>query len=58
MAFRYTTPRRDPPSQPQWVAEQHGGDHQQARNVLGMMPHPEQASERLMGSGDGSSSGD
>ena len=55
VAFRYAAP--DGSLSPEWnpngSAEAIAGILNEGRNVLGMMPHPERASEPLMGSSDG-----
>lgn len=54
VAFRYTEGATDAPHNPNGsmhdIAGLYGGP---ARNVLGLMPHPERASEPVLGSADG-----
>ena len=56
IAFRYCEPdgRITPESNPNGSIENIAGILNEGRNVLGMMPHPERASEELMGGTDGS----
>lgn len=55
IAFRYVNPKGEP--DPAWnfngSLEAIAGILSEGRNVLGMMPHPERASEALLGSEDG-----
>jgi phosphoribosylformylglycinamidine synthase I len=55
VAFRYASPSGSP--DPAWNVngslDAIAGILNEGRNVLGMMPHPERASERLLGSADG-----
>ncbi len=55
VAFRYCTPdgRVTPEANPNGSLEHIAGILSERRNVLGMMPHPERASEALMGGEDG-----
>jgi phosphoribosylformylglycinamidine synthase len=55
VAFRYTTPEGVVTSEanPNGSLNNIAGIVNERGNVLGMMPHPERASERLMGSEDG-----
>ncbi len=55
IAFRYTTPSGEitRASNPNGSLENIAGVLSEGRNVLGMMPHPDRASERLLGSADG-----
>jgi phosphoribosylformylglycinamidine synthase len=55
VAFRYCTPAGDvtPDANPNGAIENIAGIISEGRNVLGMMPHPERASEALMGGEDG-----
>ena len=55
IAFRYTGPdgREDPAANPNGSVANIGGICNAARNVLGLMPHPERASEAELGSTDG-----
>jgi phosphoribosylformylglycinamidine synthase I len=55
VAFRYCTPdgRLTPEANPNGALENIAGIVNERRNVLGMMPHPERASEALMGGEDG-----
>jgi phosphoribosylformylglycinamidine synthase len=55
VAFRYTTPEGEPTPEanPNGAVENIAGILNERRNVLGMMPHPERASEALMGGEDG-----
>jgi phosphoribosylformylglycinamidine synthase len=54
VAFRYVEGVTDPPANPNGslhdIAGLYGGPR---RNVLGLMPHPERASEPLLGNADG-----
>ena len=38
---------------PEWVAAAIAGLCNEARNVVGLMPHPERACESMLGSADG-----
>jgi phosphoribosylformylglycinamidine synthase len=55
VAFRYCTPEGivTPEGNPNGSLENIAGILNEERNVLGMMPHPERASEALMGGTDG-----
>ena len=55
VVFRYCTPAGDvlPAANPNGAVENIAGILNERRNVLGMMPHPERASEALMGGEDG-----
>ncbi len=55
IAFRYCTPEGDITAEanPNGAADNIAGILNEGRNVLGMMPHPERASEALMGGDDG-----
>ena len=55
VAFRYTTAEGDATAaaNPNGSADNIAGILNEGRNVLGMMPHPERASEALMGGEDG-----
>jgi len=55
VVFRYTTPEGviTPEANPNGSLNNIAGIINQRGNVLGMMPHPERASERLMGGEDG-----
>jgi phosphoribosylformylglycinamidine synthase subunit PurQ / glutaminase len=55
IAFRYATPQGalDPDANPNGSAHHVAGILNEARNVLGMMPHPERAVEAALGSTDG-----
>jgi phosphoribosylformylglycinamidine synthase I len=55
VVFRYCTPdgRVVPEGNPNGSVENIAGIVNERRNVLGMMPHPERASEALMGGTDG-----
>jgi phosphoribosylformylglycinamidine synthase I len=55
IAFRYCTPEGELTSEanPNGSLENIAGILNEGRNVLGMMPHPERASEALMGGEDG-----
>jgi phosphoribosylformylglycinamidine synthase I len=55
VAFRYSTPEGDitDDANPNGSLANIAGILNEGRNVLGMMPHPERASERLMGGDDG-----
>jgi phosphoribosylformylglycinamidine synthase len=55
VVFRYCTPSGDvtPDANPNGAIENIAGIVNERRNVLGMMPHPERASEALMGGEDG-----
>ncbi len=55
VVFRYTTKdgRLDPAANPNGSARAIAGVCNEARNVVGLMPHPERASERALGSADG-----
>ncbi len=53
--FRYTNPegREDPAWNPNGAIANIAGICNRERNVLGLMPHPERASEAVLGSADG-----
>lgn len=53
--FRYTTPEglEDPAANPNGSLANIAGICNRERNVLGLMPHPERASEQTLGSADG-----
>ncbi len=55
IVFRYTTPdgREDPAADPNGSLANIAGICNRERNVLGLMPHPERASEMALGSADG-----
>ena len=55
IVFRYSTPEgeRSPETNPNGSLDDIAGILSEGRNVMGMMPHPERASELLMGSRDG-----
>ena len=57
IVFRYATPageiRDDEETNPNGALANVAGISNRERNVLGLMPHPERASEALMGSTDG-----
>jgi phosphoribosylformylglycinamidine synthase subunit PurQ / glutaminase len=55
IVFRYTTPdgREDPGANPNGSLANIAGLCSRERNVLGLMPHPERASEAALGSADG-----
>ena len=55
IVFRYTGPdgREDPAANPNGSVANIAGICNAARNVLGLMPHPERASEAELGSTDG-----
>jgi len=55
IVFRYSTPQGEttPAANPNGSLDNIAGICNPGRNVLGMMPHPERSSERLMGSTDG-----
>jgi phosphoribosylformylglycinamidine synthase len=55
VVFRYTTRdgRRDEAANPNGSARAIAGVCNEARNVVGLMPHPERASEPELGSADG-----
>jgi phosphoribosylformylglycinamidine synthase len=55
VAFRYVTAQgeRDPGANPNGSVNDIAGIVSDAGNVLGMMPHPERASDPLLGSDDG-----
>jgi phosphoribosylformylglycinamidine synthase I len=55
IVFRYTTAdgREDPSANPNGALANIAGICNHERNVLGMMPHPERASEAALGSTDG-----
>src|SRR6266852_6145284 len=55
IVFRYTTPdgREEPRANPNSSLANIAGIANRERNVLGLMPHPERASEAALGSVDG-----
>jgi len=55
IVFRYTSPdgREDPASNPNGSLANIAGISNREGNVLGLMPHPERASEAALGSADG-----
>jgi phosphoribosylformylglycinamidine synthase len=55
IAFRYSTPEGEitPEANPNGSLENIAGILNEGRNVLGMMPHPDRSSERLLNSEDG-----
>ena len=55
IAFRYATPQGEitPEANPNGSLGNIAGILNEQRNVLGMMPHPDRSSERLLGSADG-----
>jgi phosphoribosylformylglycinamidine synthase I len=55
IAFRYSTPEGaiTPEANPNGSLGNIAGVLSEGRNVLGMMPHPDRSSERLLGSSDG-----
>jgi phosphoribosylformylglycinamidine synthase len=57
VAFRYTTPTGDPPNgsdaNPNGSVSDIAGVYNREKNVLGMMPHPERASEAILGNEHG-----
>ncbi|MBI3693598.1 MAG: phosphoribosylformylglycinamidine synthase subunit PurQ [Acidobacteria bacterium] len=55
IVFRYATPTGEPTEEanPNGSMRNIAGIVSEGRNVLGMMPHPERASDPLMGSADG-----
>jgi phosphoribosylformylglycinamidine synthase len=55
IVFRYTTPdgREEPAANPNGSLANIAGISSRERNVLGLMPHPERASEAALGSADG-----
>ena len=55
IAFRYVTPKGDitPEANPNGSLSNIAGILNARRNVLGMMPHPDRSSEKLLGSADG-----
>jgi len=55
IAFRYATPAGDitPKANPNGSLANIAGILNEGRNVLGMMPHPDRSSEKLLGSADG-----
>ncbi len=55
VAFRYATPSGEitPGANPNGSLGNVAGILNQKRNVLGMMPHPDRSSEKLLGSSDG-----
>jgi phosphoribosylformylglycinamidine synthase len=55
IAFRYATPEAAtaPEANPNGSLENIAGILNEGRNVLGMMPHPDRSSEKILGSSDG-----
>ena len=57
IAFRYSTHKGDAPNgsnaNPNGSVADIAGVYNRAKNVLGMMPHPERASEGILGNDDG-----
>jgi len=55
IAFRYATPTGEitPAANPNGSLANIAGILNKGRNVLGMMPHPDRSSEKLLGSADG-----
>ena len=57
VAFRYCTPRGEAPAgsdaNPNGSVSDIAGVYNRDKNVLGMMPHPERASEAILGNDDG-----
>jgi phosphoribosylformylglycinamidine synthase len=55
IAFRYTTPTGEVTAEanPNGSLSNIAGIVNAGRNVLGMMPHPDRSSERILGSADG-----
>jgi phosphoribosylformylglycinamidine synthase len=55
IAFRYSTPGGEitPQANPNGSLSNIAGILNAKRNVLGMMPHPDRSSEKLLGSADG-----
>ncbi|TCK74118.1 phosphoribosylformylglycinamidine synthase subunit PurQ [Acidipila rosea] len=55
VAFRYSTPTGEitPEANPNGSLSNIAGILNEGRNVLGMMPHPDRSSERILGSADG-----
>ena len=55
IAFRYSTSTGEitPEANPNGSLDNIAGILSEGRNVLGMMPHPDRSSERLLGSADG-----
>jgi len=57
IAFRYSTRKGDPPNgsdaNPNGSVADIAGVYNREKNVLGMMPHPERASEDILGNDDG-----
>jgi len=57
VAFRYCTRCGDPPeggvANPNGAVDDIAGVYNREKNVLGMMPHPERASEAILGNDDG-----
>jgi phosphoribosylformylglycinamidine synthase len=55
IAFRYSTPAGEitPEANPNGSLGNIAGIFNEGRNVLGMMPHPDRSSEKLLGSADG-----
>jgi phosphoribosylformylglycinamidine synthase len=55
IAFRYATPAGEitPAANPNGSLENIAGVLSEGKNVLGMMPHPDRSSEKLLGSADG-----
>jgi phosphoribosylformylglycinamidine synthase len=57
IAFRYCTATGEPPAggdaNPNGSVDDIAGVYNRAKNVLGMMPHPERAAEPILGNDDG-----
>jgi phosphoribosylformylglycinamidine synthase len=55
IAFRYATPQGETTAEanPNGSLSNIAGILNPGRNVLGMMPHPDRSSEKLLGSADG-----
>jgi phosphoribosylformylglycinamidine synthase len=55
VAFRYATPAGEISAEanPNGSLNNIAGILSEKRNILGMMPHPDRSSERLLGSADG-----
>jgi phosphoribosylformylglycinamidine synthase len=55
IAFRYATPKGEITGEanPNGSLSNIAGILNEKRNVLGMMPHPDRSSEKLLGSSDG-----
>ena len=55
IAFRYCSPegKLDPSFNPNGSLDHIAGVYNEKKNILGLMPHPERASEEILGSTDG-----